>query len=567
MTTYDYIIVGAGSAGCVLANRLSADPATKICLLEAGPEDRSPFIHMPIGIIWLMMSGKLNWKYYTQPQPNLNNRRLYWPRGKMLGGSSSSNAMCYTRGHPSDYDQWAALGNRGWGYADLLPLFKRSQNQERGASEYHGVGGPLNVADLRSPNLLGRVFVEAGVQAGFPRTDDFNGAEQEGIAPYQVTQKNGERWSVARAYLRPAMGRPNLTVITDARATRVLVEGQRATGVTYLKSGQEVEIHAAREVILSGGAINSPQLLLLSGIGPRDELAKLGIAVRHHLPGVGKNLQDHLDVLIVHKCTKPVSLGISLRNLHHQIKYLVDYLRSRRGPLTTNGAEAGGFVKSDAGQPIPDLQLHFTPVHLDGHARDRAHAAATMLGHGFALHVCQLRPKSRGQITLGSADPTADAVIEPNYLSAPDDMEAMVSGVKLARRVLAAPAFDEYRGEEMHPGKDVQTDDQIREFVRRKAETIYHPVGTCKMGHDPMAVVDDRLKVHGIEGLRVIDASIMPTLIGGNTNAPTVVIAEKAADMILAEALAAASGPTGAGLGDGTPAQAPVVVQVASQGA
>jgi choline dehydrogenase len=541
MTTYDYIVVGAGSAGCVLANRLSADLATTVCLLEAGPEDTNPFIHMPIGIVWLMMSRKLNWQYYTQPQSHLNERRLYWPRGKMLGGSSSSNAMCYSRGHPIDYDQWAAFGNKGWGYADVLPLFKRSENHERGASEHHGVGGPLNVADLRSPNLLGHVFLKAAVQAGFPENGDFSGARQEGVGPYQVTQKDGERWSMSRAYLRPVRGRANLTVITDARAARIVLEDKRATGVVFVKDGQEIEIGAARELILSGGAINSPQLLLLSGIGPQDDLKKFGIPAAHHLPGVGKNLQDHLDVLIVRKCTKPVSLGVSLRNLPHQLKHLYDYLRWKKGPLTTNGAEAGGFVKSDSRQPIPDLQLHFTPVHLDGHARDASYAAATMLGHGFALHVCQLRPNSRGQITLASGDPLANAVIEPNYLGDPADMEAMVAAVKLARRVLAAPAFDEYRGEEMQPGEHVQSDDEIKEFIRCKAETIYHPVGTCKMGHDAMAVVDDRLKVHGIDGLRVVDASIMPTLIGGNTNAPTVMIAEKAADMILAEALEAAS--------------------------
>jgi choline dehydrogenase len=541
MTTYDYIVVGAGSAGCVLANRLSADPATTVCLLEAGPEDSNPFIHMPMGIIWLMMSRKLNWQYYTQPQSRLNDRRLYWPRGKMLGGSSSSNAMCYSRGHPSDYDRWAALGNKGWGYADVLPLFKRSENHERGASEYHGVGGPLNVADLRSPNLLGRVFVDAAVQAGFTENSDFSAARQEGVGPYQVTQKGGERWSVARAYLRPVMGRTNLTVITGARAARIMLEDKRASGVVFVKDGKESEIGAARELILSAGAINSPQLLLLSGIGPQDELQQFGIRAVHHLAGVGKNLQDHLDALIVHKCTKPVSLGVSLRNLPHQLKHLFDYLRWRKGPLTTNSAEAGGFVKSDPRQPIPDLQLHFTPAHLDGQARDASHAAATMLGHGFALHVCQLRPSSRGRITLASADPLADALIEPNYLGDPADMEAMVAGVKLARRILAAPAFDVYRGEEMQPGEHVQSDHEIEDFIRRKAETIYHPVGTCKMGHDAMAVVDDRLKVHGIDGLRVVDASIMPILIGGNTNAPTVMIAEKAADMILAEALAEAS--------------------------
>lgn len=533
MTEYDYIIVGAGSAGCVLANRLSADPAVTVCLLEAGPPDRSPFIRIPIGIVFMMMSKVLNWRYFTEPQRNLDNRRLYWPRGKTLGGSSSSNAMVYTRGHASDYDHWAALGNKGWAYADVLPIFKHSENHERGATEFHGVGGPLNVADLRSPNLLTQVYVNAAVEVGYPRNNDFSGASQEGVSPYQLTQKNGERWSVARGFLHPVMQRPNLTVITNARTTRILLEGKRATGVTYLQSGKSVDIGARQEVILAGGAINSPQLLMLSGIGPEDELKKHGIPVRHALPGVGQNLQDHLDVLIVHKCTKPVSLGIAPGNLLAQVKNLFSYIFHRTGPLTTNAAEGGGFVKSDPDQPIPDLQFHFTPAHLDEHGFNLSRAAFTMLGHGYALHVCDLRPKSRGHIGLKSADPTADALIEPNYLSHPDDMKTMVKAAKAARRVLAARAFDPYRGDEIFPGTEVQTDEQIEAFIRRKAGTIYHPVGTCKMGHDDMAVVDDTLKVHGMQGLRVVDASIMPTLIGGNTNAPTVMIAEKAAMMIM----------------------------------
>lgn len=530
---YDYVIVGAGSAGCVLANRLSANPAHTVCLLEAGPPDRSPFIRIPIGLIYMMMSKTLNWRYFTEPQRHLNGRRLFWPRGKTLGGSSSSNAMVYTRGHAADYDQWAALGNRGWSYADVLPYFRRAEHHEPGASAFHGTGGPLNVARQRSPNVLSGVFLNAAVEAGYRKVDDFNGAEQEGVGLYEVTQKNGERWSVARAYLDPARARPNLAIFTGARATRVVLEGRRATGVVHVRGGRTETVLARREVILSGGAINSPQLLLLSGIGPEEELARHGIPLRHRLPGVGKNLQDHLDVLVVHKCIQPVSLGISFGTLLSQLKHVVDYLRFRKGPLTTNSAEGGGFVKSSPDQPIPDLQWHFTPAHLDGHARDLRSAAFTMLGHGYALHVCNLRPKSRGHIGLKSADPADAALIEPNYLSEEEDLAVMLKGVVAARKLLAARTFDPYRGQEIFPGKEVQSAQQIEQFIRRKAETIYHPAGTCKMGHDEMAVVDDTLKVRGINGLRVVDASVMPTLIGGNTNAPTVMIAEKAADLIL----------------------------------
>ncbi|MEC5161133.1 MULTISPECIES: GMC family oxidoreductase [unclassified Janthinobacterium] len=532
MATYDYIIVGGGSAGCVLANRLSADPAVSVCLLEAGPADTHPCIRLPIGIVFMMLSKVLNWRYYTEPQAQLNQRRLYWPRGKTLGGSSSSNAMVYTRGHAHDYDHWAALGNPGWSYADVLPLFKRAEHHERGGNDYHGVGGPLNVADQRSPNLLSAVYLSAAVEAGHVRNGDFSGASQEGVGLYQLTQKNGERWSVARAYLHPVRGRANLTVLTGARAGKVLLEGKRACGVAYVQRGQRGDIGARREVILCGGAINSPQLLMLSGIGPRQELLRHGIAPLHALPGVGQNLQDHLDVLVVHRCVQPVSLGISLRNVLAQGKHLLNYLLFRHGPLTTNGAEGGGFIKSDAAQPIPDLQLHFTPAHLDDHGRNLSRAAYTLFGHGYSLHVCDLRPKSRGHIGLSSAEPDADARIEPNYLSHPDDMETLLRGVKAARAILGARAFDRFRGEELFPGAEAQSDAALRAFIRAKAGTIYHPVGTCKMGHDAMAVVDAELRVHGIDGLRVVDASIMPTLIGGNTNAPTVMIAEKAADLI-----------------------------------
>jgi choline dehydrogenase len=539
---FDYVIVGGGSAGCVLANRLSSDPAIRVCLLEAGPPDRHPLIHMPIGIVYLMMSKTLNWRYFTEPQAQLNGRRLFWPRGKMLGGSSASNAMVYTRGHRADYDQWAALGNAGWSYDDLLPLFKLNEHNERGADAYHGTGGPLNVADQRSPNRLSRVFLDAAQQAGYRLNPDFNGPEQEGVALYQLTQKGGQRWSAARAYLRPAMQRTNLTVLTGARATRLLLEGKRAVGVAYRQKGRDRTVRASREVLLAGGAINSPQLLMLSGIGDPAELRRHGIAVAHALPGVGRNLQDHLDVLVVQRSTRPVSLGISWHNALAQGLHLLNYLLFRKGPLTSNGAEGGGFIRSDPAQDKPDLQLHFTPATLEEHGHTLQYAKATLLGHGYALHVCDLRPKSRGRIGLHSADPLADALIDPNYLADPADMETMLKGLKAARALLAAPAFAPYRGAELQPGAHVQSDDALRAFIRAKAGTIYHPVGTCRMGADDLAVVDARLRVHGMEGLRVVDASIMPTLIGGNTNAPTMVIAEKAAAMILAARKAPAPG-------------------------
>ena len=538
---FDYVIVGAGSAGCVLAERLSAQPGTRVCLLEAGPPDTHPLIHMPFGIAWLMWSKRLNWQYYTAPQRNLDGRRLFWPRGKTLGGSSSTNAMCYTRGHPGDYDDWVRMGNPGWGYADLLPYFRRSENRERGETAYHGVNGPLNVAPQRSPNPLSLAFVEAGVQAGYPRNDDFNGVSQEGVGLYEVTQKDGRRWSAAQAYLRPAMGRPNLTVISGARATRVLLSGKRAVGVAYVRGGAEERAEAG-EVILAGGAINSPHLLLLSGVGPRAELQPHGIDLLHELPGVGRNLQDHLDVLVVSKCRKPISYGLSPRSFLRSGGELLDYFRRGRGMFTSNAAEGGGFVRSSSDEARPDLQFHFTPVRLDEHGRN----LATFIGHGYALHACDLRPRSRGYIGLASADPLADPLIDPNYLDDPADLDKLVTAARVARRVLSQAAFDEFRGDEIFPGESVSSDDEgaLRAFVRRKAGTIYHPVGTCAMGVDDQAVVDNELRVHGLEGLRVVDASVMPKLIGGNTNGPVIALAERAADLVLGrEPLAPAAEP------------------------
>lgn len=532
---YDYLIVGGGSAGCVLANRLSADPDSRVCMLEAGPRDWNPSIRMPSGIITLIRSPLFNWKYYTEPQPRLNGRRLFWPRGKTLGGSSSINAQCYTRGNPADYDHWAELSNRGWGYRDLLPYFRKSENYEAGAgdSEYHGVGGGYNVASLRYTNPLSHVFLRATEECGFPRNDDFSGPSQEGFGFYDVTQKDGERCSNADAFLHPVADRPNLTVRTRARATRILFEDGRAVGVEYKKwrFGRRRRVYAAREVILAGGAINSPQLLLLSGVGPRDELERHGIEVRHELPGVGRNLQDHLDISVIRKETTRESLSLRPRwMLFKGIPALFRYLFRREGPLLTNVAECGGFAKLDPADSIPGLQCTFLATIEQEHG---LRLWNSFRFHGYSLRVCNLRPLSRGHIGLNNANPMADAHIDPNYLAEDRDMENLVTAVKLARRLFAADAFAPHRGDELQPGEDVHSDDEIREFIRGYAETIYHPVGTCKMGRDEAAVVDDRLRVHGLEGLRVIDASIMPTVIGGNTNAPTTAIAEKGADMIL----------------------------------
>ncbi|UXI02464.1 GMC family oxidoreductase [Photobacterium sp. TY1-4] len=530
---YDFIIVGAGSAGCVLANRLSADPSVKVCLLEAGPQDASLMIRVPLGIIGMMHSKKMNWRYYTEPEPHLGGRRLFWPRGRTLGGSSASNAMCYIRGHACDYNQWAALGNEGWGYQDVLPYFKKSQHQLRGEDAYHGVDGPLHVSDLRVHNPLSDAFIEAAMQAGHQRAQDFNGSEQEGVGYYQVTQKNGERCSTAAGFLRSAEARDNLTVITDALTTRVLFDGTRATGVEYRRHGQLNTVSCRGEVLLSGGAINSPQLLLLSGVGAQDQLSRHGIPLVYHLPGVGENLQDHLDVLAVTRERTFYSIGFSPVALLRSVKGVFDYFLYRKGNFTSNIAEAGGFAKSAPELAVPDIQFHFSPCFLDNHGLNLWQTVR----HGYSLHACNLRPKSRGRLTLRDADPTTAPAIRANYLDDPEDMAVMIKALKLSRDILRQPAFARYRGQEVFPGTEVQTDAALEAFIRRKAESIYHPVGTCKMGQDEMAVVDAELRVRGVSGLRVVDASIMPTLVGGNTNAPTIMIAEKASDMILASYL------------------------------
>ncbi|HLF31100.1 MAG TPA: choline dehydrogenase [Xanthomonadales bacterium] len=513
---FDYIIIGAGSAGCVLANRLSANPNNRVLLLEAGGRDWHPFIHMPAGLSRLIDFKHLNWDYQTEPQAELHGRRLYWPRGRVLGGSSSINAMCYSRGHREDYNAWVVSGNRGWDFQSVLPYFRMSEDQENGASPYHGIGGPLSVQNLRHTNPLSASFLEAAGQAGYPMNDDFNGMEQRGFGYYQVTQRSGRRCSAAVAYLRPAATRANLTIRTNSLAQAIVLDGLQASGVQYIRNGQQDRDFAGR-IILAAGAINSPQLLMLSGIGPAAELQRQGITVRHALEGVGRNLQDHLDI-----CT--------LVNSHHTTTYdklnhlavALRYLVTRGGPGSSNIAEAGGFIVSrHAVNDRPDIQMHFVPALLDDHGRNR------LPGHGITIHACALRPESRGEITLRSADPAQAPVLQPRYLSTENDRRMMIECVRLTRNIFAQAAFKSIAGEEIFPGVEHQSDAQLLDFVRRKAETIYHPVGTCRMGTDELAVVDQQLAVRGLAGLFVVDASVMPSLISGNTNAPTIMIAEK----------------------------------------
>ncbi|MCF6263070.1 MAG: choline dehydrogenase [Xanthomonadales bacterium] len=518
---WDYIIVGAGSAGCVLANRLSENPANKVLLLEAGGKDWNPFIHMPAGLAKLVNIKSINWSYDTEPEAALNNRRLYWPRGKVLGGSSSINAMCYCRGHKLDYDNWAAVGNSSWDYTSVLPYFRKSEDQQHGADIYHGTGGPLSVRDLRYHNPLSEVYLQAAEELGYTRTRDFNNDHQRGFAYYQVTQKNGRRCSTAVGYLRPAMKRPNLTVITHALVGKILLDGKSAVGIEYTRKGNKETVYGG-EILLSGGAINSPQLLQLSGIGIGSQLREVGIEVKHDLPGVGENLQDHLDI-----CTLVESREKITYDHINELAAGIRYIFTRGGPASSNIAEAGGFLLSEhAEDNRPDIQSHFVPAQLDDHGRN------ILPGHGLTIHACQLNPKSRGNIQITSADPAAAPKIQANYLSHPHDEKVILSCARLGMQLFATDVFKSIRGKAIYPEAGLESDAELMDFIRRKAESIYHPVGTCKMGTDPMAVVDPQLRVHGIDGLRVIDASIMPELVAGNTNAPTIMIAEKAADMI-----------------------------------
>lgn len=525
--TYDYVVVGAGSAGCVLANRLSSDSDTTVLVLEAGEPDDKREIRIPAAFSDLFRT-ETDWEYYTEPQAEMHDREEYWPRGKTLGGSSSINAMIHIRGHPYDYDRWTDLGNKGWAYEDILPYFKRSEHfaGNGGDPEYHGTDGPLHVADQRSPRDLSKAFVDAATEVDYEHNTDFNGECQEGIGLYHVTQKDGRRHSAADAYLTPVLDRPNLTVETGAYVTRVLLEDDRAVGAAYEQGGRRLRADATEEVLVCGGTVNSPQLLMLSGIGPADHLREHDIGIQQELPGVGRNLQDHLIVPVVYEATTAATLD-DADSLTRLPVNMAKFFFLKRGPLTSNIGESGGFVRTDEDLPAPDIQFIFAPTYFMNHGFDNPKQ-----GHGFSIGATQLRPESRGRITLRSADPFEVPAIDPQYFTDPADLDALVEGIRRIREIVRASPFDEYRDKEIWPGEDVESDDEIAEHIRETAQTVYHPVGTCKMGDDDLAVVDDRLRVHGVKGLRVIDGSIVPRLVGGNTNAPIIMIAERATDFI-----------------------------------
>lgn len=531
MTHFDFIIVGGGSAGCVLADKLSACGNYQVCLVEAGPKDSSPLIHIPLGVVELMKSQKLNWLYNSAPEDSQNQRQIFNPRGKTLGGSSSVNAMLYVRGQQEDYDHWRDLGNEGWGFDDVLPYFKATQNQERGEDEYHGVGGPLNVTESRSKLPVFDRFLEAAVNAGHPANNDFNGAEQEGIGYFQVTQKDGKRCSAAKAFLTPNLARANLHVITDALVEKILLDGKKAIGIQYKRKQKSIQLTASKEVILSAGAFNSPQLLMLSGIGPQQELAKHDIQLIHQLEGVGQNLQEHVDALIVNEFHDTDIIAYRPKALAKLIPSGLKFFTEKKGILTSVVAEAGGFIKTSKKLDRPDLQVHFIPAAMDDHGRN----IKMLCQYGVAVHACLLRPKSRGSVALYGKAPHLHPKIHLNMLAEKEDQTLMIEAVKRCREIFAQQPLKKDVGKELLPGEQCQSDEEILKFLKDKANTIYHPVGTCKMGNDDMAVVDNELKVHGIDSLRVIDASIMPTLISGNTNAPTIMIAAKVADNILAQ--------------------------------
>ncbi len=523
---FDYLVVGGGSAGCVLAGRLSEDAGTSVCVLEAGGRGDGWIVNTPAATVLMLPTRINNYAFETVPQPGLGGRRGYQPRGKALGGSSAMNGMLYIRGHRWDYDHWASLGNPGWSYRELLPYFRRSEHNEAIADEFHGQGGPLNVAALRTGNPFQGIFVDAAREAGYPLCADFNGAEQEGLGVYQVNQKNGERWSAARAYLFPHLGvRPNLDARTGVQVRRILFDGRRATGVECEQGGRRFTLRARREVLLSAGAFLSPQLLQLSGVGPGALLQSLGIPVVHDAPGVGENLQDHPDFIFGYEARSLDLGGLTPAGLLRLAREIGRYVRHRRGAVTTNYAEAGGFLKTDPSLPAPDLQLHFVVSLAEDHAR-KLHAA-----HGYSCHVCLLRPASRGSVRLRSPDPHAAPDIDPGFLSHPADLDRMVQGFRMTRRLMDAPALARWRRRELFTA-GVHTDDEIRAVLRARTDSVYHPAGTCRMGGDAAAVVDPQLRVRGVDGLRVVDASVMPTLVGGNTNAPTIAIAEKAVDLI-----------------------------------
>ncbi|QPS07261.1 choline dehydrogenase [Delftia acidovorans] len=530
--SYDYVIVGAGSAGCVLAARLSEDPATRVLLLEAGPPDRSPWIHLPIGYGKTMWSPVYNWKFETDPDPNMNGRRIYWPRGRTLGGSSSINGLIYVRGQRQDYDHWAALGNAGWSYEEVLPYFVKSEGNARGAFPGHGAYGPLKVSDIGAQHPLIEAFIAGAGQVGVPRTEDFNGRDQEGAGYYQLTTHKGLRCSTAKAYLGEARRRPNLRIETDAMATQLVVRGRRATGIRYRQGGQERQARAQAEVILSAGAIQSPQLLQLSGIGPAALSQSLGIPVVHDLPGVGENLQDHLQIRLGYECSQPITTNDQLNSWMGRTRLGLEWLLFRSGALAVGINQGGCFMRAlrdEQGRPVaatPDIQFHVSTLSADM-AGGQVHPYS-----GFTMSVCQLRPESRGQLRIRSRDAFEPPSIQPNYLATDLDRRTNVAAVRAARAIADTPAMRPFVKREVKPGPDAHSDAQLLEFCRNHGATIFHPSGTCRMGSDALAVVDARLRVHGMAGLRVVDCSVMPTLVSGNTNAPVVMMAEKAADMV-----------------------------------
>jgi len=532
--TFDYIIVGAGSAGCVLANRLTASGRHRVLLLEAGGHDRHMWIHIPLGFAKLFDNPKVNWLYSSEPEPELNNRRIIQPRGKVLGGSSSINGLLYIRGQKEDYDHWRQLGNTGWGFDDVLPYFRRSEDQQRGADDLHGVGGPLSVSDVCEPHPLCEAFIEAAQQSGIPRTDDFNGARQEGAGYFQLTARNGRRWSTAAGYLRQARKRHNLKVETQALATRILFDGSRATGIEYRQGDAIRTAHANAEVILAGGAFNSPQLLQLSGVGPEKLLREFGIAPLADMAGVGADLQDHLQVRMQFRCSQPITMNDVVNNWRHRCHAGLRYIFSRKGLLSIGAGYAGAFLRTRPELASPDVQIHFLIFSTET-AGAKLHPFS-----GFMASVCQLRPESRGFVRIKSADPLAPPAIQPRYLSNRMDCDTIVAGLNRLREVMNQPVMRRLIAEERMPGEQCASDADLLAYARATGTTVYHPTSTCRMGSDPAAVVDQRLRVRGFERLRVIDASIMPSLVSGNTNAAAVMIGEKGADLVLADAQAAA---------------------------